>query len=91
MFKKHYGLVYLRGRWIIRNYGRPIKGGMFRWIASYKKGYRNARMETPVIELKRIVPRPGPPEDYQGDLEKVEENLRRFGRGGFGSALGGEK
>ena len=88
MFKKHYGLVYIRskngkvGRWTFRNYGKKLKGMKGRsWINAYLVSwYRDVMDKTPadykpkkkekpekVINLTRIVPMPGPPEDYQGE------------------------
>jgi hypothetical protein len=72
MFKKTYGLVYRNRKWTVRNYGRVLKKGGMTWgNAKIGAWWRNRKGETPIIELKRVVPRPGPPEEYgpqPGDL-----------------------
>lgn len=81
MLKKKYGLFYKNGKWCIRNYGRVLKSGegLSFLPAKYTAWNRNRTGETPIIELKRIVPQPGPPEDYlgpalePGDLEASRE------------------
>lgn len=67
MLKKQYGLVFIKGRWYVKNYGRVLKNGNgLRYLgAKYLAWSQNRRHETPIIELTRIVARPGPPEDYE--------------------------
>ena len=66
MLKKTYGLVYRRGKWHVKNYGRVLKKGGYSFLpAKYLAWNRNRTGETPIIELKKIVPRPGPKEDYE--------------------------
>lgn len=68
MFTKSYGLVYIKGRWYVKNYHRVLKkGGLSFLPAKYLAWNRNRKGEGKIIDLKRIVPRPGPAEDYQPD------------------------
>ena len=73
MFKKTYGLVYRKGRWFTKNYGREIKkGGMIGLRARVTAWARNMRGDYRIIETKKIVPRPGPKEDYEPISRDVE-------------------
>lgn len=77
MFKKQYGLVYIRGTWYVKNYRRVLKnGGLGRWSAWCEAWLRNRKGEKPKINLKRIVARPGPQGDYQSLTTNLQEESK---------------
>ena len=74
MFSKSYGLFYKNGKWYTRNYGRVLKKGGFTWgNAKIGAWWRNRKGETPVIDLKRIVPQPWAKEEYGPAQEMIKE------------------
>ena len=53
MLKKTYGLVYRKGRWFTKNYGRVLKGGegLYGLQATMAAWWKNRNGEAPPIKI----------------------------------------
>ena len=78
MPKKTYGLVYRKGRWHVKNYGRVLKSGGLYWIqATVAAWWKNRTGETPPIKVNL---RRKKPKTFQDLLDSGKDEFESGGK-----------